>query len=281
MLAAVLFRKIQCARSTLIFSIIFLLIFCGIVIGLLSYPRWNYSLWISSSETFSISRTPSYVITISGHDQRVPRTVALFKKYANLDLRPYYGIHGNAVYNAQNQQRLTPGERGLRDTMQKLFTMIIQRNYTEVYVFEDDAIPHVNFTTLFKQLPSRCSQADVLLLGASMWHQRQDQWPSGACFDADNRTYGAFALLIKRTAFSPIVAWLKTGEQVPYDVMYRHLQRQGLIVRVAYPPFLVIMDVSHPSLIDNHRGRIQFDFQKRAARHRWHLEDYPMSVIPV
>ena len=231
---------------------------------------------------FLIATTPAYVITISGHDQRVPVVTALFKNYSNMNLRVFYGVHGYAVYSNEHGQLLTPGERGLRDTMRNFFTMTLQRNYREVYLFEDDAIPHINFTVLYKNLHDRCRQADVLLLGATLWHDTKEQWPRGTCFNADNETFGAFALLIKRSAYVPILNWLDMEEEVAFDFIYPWLQRAGLSVRVAYPPFLVIPDISHRSLVDNNRtGSIEFDVQMRALQHDWHLENYPMSIIPV
>jgi hypothetical protein len=226
----------------------------------------------------SMQKTPAYIITVSGFDERVSTVVALFQKYANLDLRLHYGIHGNRKYAVDNtsKSKLTPGERGLRQTMKGFFTMALRRQYSEVFVFEDDALPHFNFTQLFSQLPDRCRQADVLLLGATMWHATRTAWPSGVCFDADQQTYGAFAMLVKQSAYLPILTWLYQGPLVPFDHMYRYLQTQGVTIRVAHPPFLVIPDVSHPSLINNNRSLIQFNISIRAARHGWHLEQYPL-----
>src|SRR3984957_19505258 len=171
MLVAISSQKELSAKCKRYSRIIFMLILCSILIFLVYYLISTFSLQISSLETRSIQTSPSYVITLSGHDQRVPTVVDLFKKFANLHLRPYYGINGNILYKAEEQQRLTPGERGLRETMKKFFTMILRKNYNEVFVFEDDAIPHLNFTTLFNQLPNRCCEADVLLLGANLWHK--------------------------------------------------------------------------------------------------------------
>ena len=224
---------------------------------------------------------PCYVVTLSGHDQRVSTVIALFKKYAHLDPCSYYGINGNILYTSEDGHQLTPGERGLRDTMKNFFEMVLHNDYKEVLVFDDDAIPHRNFSTLFNELPDRCRQADVLLLGATVCHVSRDKWPSGACFDADIRTYGSFALLVRKKAFIPILEWLKTGEQAPFDVVYAYLQKQGLYVRVAYPPFLAIPDVSHSSLVNSYRIIDQYTVQQRAAMHDWHLENYPVSVIPV
>ena len=224
-------------------------------------------------------KTPAFVITISGHDGRVPTVVGLFRKYAHLSLRPHYGVHGNQVFSADKASNLTPGERGLRETMKGFFKLARLHNYKEVFLFEDDAIPHLRFSQLFDKLSHRCRQADVLLLGATVWHKARETWPKGPCFNADNRTYGAFALLIKRSAFFPILNWLERGPPAPFDHMYRYLQHRGLTVRVAHPPFLVIPDVSHRSLVNNNRSAIQFDMLTRAERHDWHLEDYPLSLM--
>ncbi|CAF1057004.1 unnamed protein product [Rotaria sordida] len=130
--------------------------------------------------------------------------------------------------------------------------MVLHHKYEQVFVFDDDTIPHLNFSTLFNKLSDRCRQADALLLGAAINHKSREQWPSGSCFDADSRTYGSFALLVKKSAFVPILDWLRTGEEAPFDTVYGHLRKRGINVRVAYPPFLVIPDVSHPSLVNKY-----------------------------
>ncbi|CAF3055439.1 unnamed protein product [Rotaria sp. Silwood2] len=138
---------------------------------------------------------------------------------------------------------------------------MVRENDEKVFVFEDDAIPHRNFTALFRELPHRCLEADVLLLGATIWHKKHTDWPSGACFDASSATFGAFALFLKRVSYRPILQWLQAGTPKPFDHVYRHLQQKNLSVRVAFPPFLVIPDISHPSLINKKRSDIQFDIQ--------------------
>jgi hypothetical protein len=242
----------------------FILTISNILIILVYYLSTTSKLPIC----WSIMSPPSYVITLSGHDQRVSTV-------------PYYGINGNILYKSDDEHHLTRGERGLRDTMKNFFTMVLHKNYNEVFVFDDDAIPHLNFTTLLNKLPNRCHQADVLLLGATICHESPDRWPTGTCFDADERTYGSFALLVKKTAFVPILNWLKIGEKSPFDTVYAHLQKHGINVRVAYPPFLAIPDVSHPSLVNKYRIIDEKTVEERAAKHDWHLENYPMSVIPV
>ena len=260
-------------------------LFIAVVFGSVSMYAVHF-LTLPASPNFRhfstrVQKKPAFIITVSGHDDRVPAVIALFRKYAGLDLRPHYGIHGNRVYSVNDTKKLTPGERGLRQTMKGFFKMARHRKYREVFLFEDDAIPHMKFTELFSQLSDRCLEADVLLLGATIWHPHRTAWPSGVCFDADNRTYGAFALLIKQSAFFPILTWLYQGPRVPFDHMYRYLQTEGLTVRVAHPPFLVIPDVSHASLINNDRSSIQFDMPRRAEMHDWHLEDYPLSLIKI
>ena len=246
----------------------------------LSYYKWDFSIQKQFSWSSSTWTTPAYVITIKGHDQRVPIVTSLFKKYADLDLLPYYGIHGNAVYNTSSPKGLKPGEIGLRETMKNFFKMTIRMNYSEVFLFEDDAIPHLNFTAMFKQLPNRCREADVLLLGAIMW-RRPKYWPSGICFDANTVTFGSYALFVKRSAYTSIVRWLQNDKKLPFDNMYPHLQKQGITVRVAYPPFLVIPEISHASLIDNNRNKIQFNIKRRIAIHDWKLDNHPLFKIPV
>ncbi|CAF4903044.1 unnamed protein product [Rotaria sp. Silwood1] len=100
---------------------------------------------------------------------------------------------------------------------------MVRDNPEQVLVFEDDAIPHLNFKVLFKELPSRCLEADLLLLGAGIWHSKHTQWPSGACFDADDATFGAYALLIKRICYGPILSWLQRETPRPYDHLWEWL----------------------------------------------------------
>ena len=126
--------------------------------------------------------------------------------------------------------------------MKIFFTMTIRENYDQVMVFQDDAIPHLNFSYLYEHLSQRCTQADILLLGASIWHNTLKDWPKGTCFDADRQTFGAYGLLVKKSAFHPILHWLDRVNYITFDHIYRFLQESGLVVRVAYPPFLVIMD---------------------------------------
>ena len=226
------------------------------------------------------SATPAFVITIANDNQRLPIVVSLFRKYTDLNLSPFYAIDGNRRYPARKNQPLTPGERGLRETMKQFFAMTLERDYNEVFLFEDDAIPHLNFTHLFKRLPNRCQEADILLLGATMWLPKGETWPLEACFDARNSTYGAFAVLIKRSAFLPILTWLKTGPALPWDLAYGDLQRQNLTVRVAYPPFLVIADMSHTSSVNRHRKAVKFALDTRAKWQDWHFENYPAFSVP-
>ena len=221
----------------------------------------------------------AFVITLSGEDHRLPKVLDLFEKYASLRLHPFYGINGNAQFKERIHKNLTVGQSGLRETMNLFFNMTIRENYDQVMVFQDDAIPHLNFSYLYAHLPKQCTQADVLLLGASMWHKKRGDWPNGTCFDADRRTFGAYGLLVKKSAFHPILHWLDRVSYITFDHIYRYLQQSGLIVRVAYPPFLIIMDVSHPSLVNNRRMKIQFDVKKRAKIHDWHLKDYPSATI--
>jgi hypothetical protein len=227
----------------------------------------------------SISKEAAFVITLSGEDHRLPKLMHLFYKYANLHLHPFYGINGNVQFNKSIYNNLTVGQLGLRETMKMFFNMTIRENYDQVLVFQDDAIPHVNFTSLYRNLPEKCQQADILLLGAIIWHKKRSAWPRGACFDADRLTFGAYGMLVKNVAFHPILYWLDRVSYITFDHVYRYLQQSGVTVRVAYPPFLVIMDVSHKSLIDNRRKKIQFNVQKRAEIHDWQLENYPVATI--
>lgn len=264
-------------KSQLNTRTIFILGISNLLVVLLYY----FVIMARTASCSPSSLLPSFVITLSEHDPRVSTVVALFKKYANLNLCVYYGINGNTLYTSEEGHSLTPGERGLRDTMNTFFEMVLRNSYEEVMIFDDDAIPHLNFTTLFNQLPNRCRQADVLLLGATVCHGSRDKWPPGACFDADTRTYGSFALLVKKKGFLPILEWLALGEEAPFDIVYTYLQKQGLSVRVAYPPFLAIPDVSHPSLVNKYRVIDRYTIQQRAAMHDWHLGNYPMFVIPM
>lgn len=223
----------------------------------------------------------AFVITLAGEDTRLPVMLKLFHDYGHLNLRPFYGFHGNQEFASKQKYGLTSGQRGLRETMKMFFNMTLRENYDEVMVFQDDAIPHLHFSTLISHLPRRCGNADLLLLGASMWHKKKNRWPNGSCFDADRMTYGAYGLLVRRKAFRPILDWLDRLEHITFDHIYPYLQSDGLLVRVAHPPFLVIMDVSHKSLINNHRAKIQFNVQKRAKIHGWNLTEYPtVTLLP-
>lgn len=266
-----------------------------IIINILIFFH-HLSLAKSKSIDFqSPNEIPVFIITLKGHDHRVETVTNLFQTYANMKPEPFYGVNGHELfenlkyiegkyatlkYSSTKNKPLVIGERGLRETMRKVFTMAYKRNYDHVIVLEDDSIPHLNFTSLFRDLHSRCRQADVLLLGATIWHTSPEFWPRGVCFDADARTFGAFALLVKRSAFVPILSWLETDRRVPFDHMYIDLQNRGIVVRVAHPPFLVIADITHNSSINNNRGRAQFDTELRARKHDWRLENYPLFSIP-
>ena len=233
---------------------------------------------IYQSATRSTAR--AFVITLANESQRSPAVISLFQKYANLNLSPYDAVDGRRIHSTTEDQSLTPGELGLRETIRRFFTMTVERNYTEVFLFEDDAIPHLNFSQLFNNLPTRCREADVLMLGATIWTDSEKSWPPAACFDATSSTYGAFALLVKRSAFLPILNWLQAEPVTVWDFIYTYLQKKKLIVRVAYPPFLVIADITHPSSVNPNRGIDKLDVRIRAAKHDWHLEDYPLFSIP-
>ncbi|CAF4210777.1 unnamed protein product, partial [Adineta steineri] len=100
-------------------------------------------------------------------------------------------------------------------------------------------------------------------------------------FKPDPRTYGTFAVLYRRSAFQPILNWLMETNIGPLDSVYRHLLYEGIDVRVAYPPFLAIMDVSHRSSVSKNRGIDRISVEERAELHEWNLDEYPMSKIAV
>jgi hypothetical protein len=232
-----------------------------------------------SSICWSLTASPSYVLTLHGHNERVPTMIYLFRKYANLNLRSYYGINGHDLHKSIEGERLLPGELGLRSSMEKIYTMAVKENYNDIFVFEDDAVPHRNFTQLFRNLPQRCREADILLLGALVYSASRDQWPFGPCFDADERTFGAHGLYVKNSAFKPILEWLMEIDTEPFDHMYKHLMKQGIKVRVAHPPFLVIQNLNHNSSVDPSRSVDKLSIQERAYIHNWNLEDYPTTEI--
>ncbi|CAF1672653.1 unnamed protein product [Adineta ricciae] len=230
---------------------------------------------------WSIKPTPCYVITLPGQEERVANMKGLFKKYANLNVSPFYGVNGRKMYTGAEGKYLLPGEIGLRDSMKNIYTMAIEKKYKAMFVFEDDAIPHRNFTKLFENLPERCREADVLLLGATLNYSKKRKLWEKACFDVPKVAWGAFALYVKSTAFKPIVDWLMEMDLNPFDSVYEVLQGEGLKVRVAYPPFLVIADVSHPSSVNPYRGIDRLPMHERAELHKWNLEDYPMSEMSI
>lgn len=232
-----------------------------------------------SSICWSMRSPPCFVVTIPKHERRAKRVVHLFKKYAQLDLRLFYGVNGNVLYQAITGQRLLPGELGLRDSMKNLFTLAVKRNYNDMFVFEDDAIPHRNFTALFRQLPKRCREADVLLLGAIVTSTGRRRWPFGPCFDATRRTYGSHALYVKKSAFVPILDWLTETSIGPFDTVYGHLRYQKMIVRVAHSPFLSIQDHSHPSSVNAFRSIDRMSPKQRAMMHHWNLDEYPVAEM--
>ena len=131
---------------------------------------------------WSMKMSPCYVITSADHDQQVPIVIDLFRKYAHLNLCPHYGVNGNLIYRSSDSRLLTRGERRLIETILNLLTMIIRFNANEVFLFEDDAVPHRNFTKLFQQLPKACVEATVLLLGASLTHENRTSWLDDSCF---------------------------------------------------------------------------------------------------
>lgn len=229
-----------------------------------------------------LNQIPAFVITLQGKDNRVPYIIELFRKYTDIQLRPYYGVNGREKYFNKNGPQLpeagglSPGERGLRETMENFFMMADSSNYSEVLSFEDDAIPHTNFSRLIYEMNDRCQEADILLLGASFWHRNHSHWPKDVCPDVDNQTLGSHALLVKRSAFPAILQWLRTGPAQPFDMIYRHLQTQGISVRLAYPPILFITDVTHSSAVNPVRTRILSSPLYRAARHGWNLQNYPI-----
>lgn len=241
-----------------------------------------FVLFIDQRWRWSGKEIPSFVITLPGKDHRLTKIQQLFREYAQLELIPFYGFDGNEYFRKNPREKrfgLTKGQRGLRETMKMFFNFTLMKNYDEVLVFQDDAIPHRNFSSLFVHLHRRCVEADILLLGASMWHGNKDRWPNETCFDADRMTFGAYALQVKRKAFQPILIWLNQVQHITFDHIYPSLQKNGLIVRVAHPPFLVIMDVSHPSSINRHRVSFQYNLAIRAKLHRWNLKEYPLHTF--
>ncbi|CAF1408218.1 unnamed protein product [Adineta ricciae] len=250
------------------------LLFLKVSIIILSY----FTIRCKSSICWSIQLTPSYVITLPGQEERVANMKGLFKKYANLNVSPFYGVNGRKMYTEAEGKYLLPGEIGLRDSMKNIYTMAIEKKYKAMFVFEDDAIPHRNFTKLFENLPERCREADVLLLGALVLYTNRKRWPFGPCFDADQRTYGSHALYVKDSAFKPIVNWLMETEIGPFDTVYQHLQHQGLKVRVAHPPFLSIQNLNHHSSVHDYRAIDRLNITQRAEVHNWDLKDYPTSL---
>lgn len=260
-------------RSCLSFFAFSTLIYC-----IIRYRTINCSS--INTETTDYVKLPAYIITVPGYDGRVPIVAKLFKQYANIRLRTFYGVDGNVIYRNITNSTLKPGEMGLRETMKRFFRMMILENHTEIMVFEDDVLPHYKFPLLFHSLEKRCRTADILLLGATYANASKLK-PSDVCLDADRYTAGAFALLIQNAAFKVILDLLENGYPIPFDNMYRNFQRAGLVVRIAFPDFLAIPDVTHASLVNNKRRRTQFNLTFRSQVHGWNLSNYPIFALPL
>eukprot|EP00045_Choanoeca_perplexa_P007634 m.70081 g.70081 ORF g.70081 m.70081 type:complete len:459 (+) comp14151_c0_seq4:74-1450(+) len=206
---------------------------------------------------------------------------------------------------------LTPGERGYRATMERLFSTAVARKRTEpLLIMDDDFVLSCQFDAKLQTLLARprcgglisssIAKGGVLLLGSTIFIEgdfpRRGPYAGGwrlveadmqrlktqfgrepACYNINQKVFGSFAGVYHPDTFEAVLQWLKTTER-PYDHMFAWLSRQGYPVRAASDP-VVIQDVSHPSDVDPSR-KDQQDVRKRAKLHRWNLDNFCMGHTP-
>ena len=227
----------------------------------------------------------SFIITLPGFSQRLNRTIWKFQQH-NIHLKPFEGVSGIYPPTSMN---MTRGEWNIRLAMKYLIQMAINNKFQRIFVVEDDAIPHRQLHQQIESLfhDNQCQQSlanGVLLLGTSIWPKgwkvlsKYNQTEHKICRHICTETYGAFAVLLHRVTFQPILTWLNNEtNQQPYDCVFSHLARLGYSVRFAWPN-LVINDVRHISLTRPRPGNIIFhNLTYRAKIHRWNLTEYMIS----
>ncbi|UJR38671.1 hypothetical protein I4U23_031337 [Adineta vaga] len=240
-------------------------------------------------QSFDLKSLNAFVITLSSHDEHMSQLHDAFYQHG-ISVKPFYAETGQSRSIRTN---LTNGARGLRLTMTRFFQMALTKKFERVLVLEDDAIPHRNFGLYLQNLmhDDRCGgympdneSGGVLMLGATIWKSgwfaidNLTRKEIGSCRNVGTKTYGSFAAMYHRTTFEPILTWLDTNINDPYDFVFAHLARLGYPVRIAIPN-LVITDVTHPSLIGERNYSSFHDPFKRARIHRWELNDYMSSKL--
>ncbi|CAF1210679.1 unnamed protein product [Adineta steineri] len=276
------------------------------VIQLETYPRFYLHECPSPPlprTPIQLNKLPTYVITIKKTDSEQIKSIVETFRLHGLHVRLYQGFQG-ITDSKKNSSKLSIGERNLRETMRRFIIQMINTKVNRVLVFEDDVLPHKHFGSLLRKLittenPGRCTAhlldgpdaGGILLLGATVWSTSNAGWKmidqdlknsslQSPCFNIDRVTFGAFAVLIHRMTFQPMLNWLNDPayQHLPYDHMFSSLSRRGHIVRVAYP-FLVIPDISHVSSVNPQRAPIHNNITWRSKIHRWSpLTDY--SLMP-
>ena len=186
--------------------------------------------------------------------------------------------------------KLTPGENGIKESYSQIFRDALARGFQHIVVFEDDALPSLNFSSWWKNfLQGSCSaflhKNDsppwTVLLGATVhahktWEAileqvQEDQFYNTigniSCFDVPPRTYGAFAILYDTRLIPVILSWLEAYDE-PFDWVWSFLSAQGFIVK-SVAPFLVIAELQKPSLVAN---RSTMSLTDRHLLHRWNTK---------
>ncbi|UJR24545.1 hypothetical protein I4U23_005920 [Adineta vaga] len=252
------------------------------------YPQKRYISECPSLpiiQSFNLTSLPTFVITLKEYDHHLSKLINAFHQHG-LSVQRF---DAQTTPNRSLSERLSHGAMGLRLAMTRFFEMALKTQFYRVFILESDAIPHRQFASRLHHLlnESRCGghlqdyqTGGILMLGATVWKQgwkildKFSAKENGSCRNIGTKTYGSFAGVFHRNTFEPILHWLNTNKNDPYDFIFTYLARLGYPIRLAIPN-LVITDVKHKSLVGKRKKSNYFSNPKtRAQIHRWYLKDY-------
>eukprot|EP00051_Salpingoeca_urceolata_P006279 m.83232 g.83232 ORF g.83232 m.83232 type:complete len:439 (-) comp14760_c0_seq2:111-1427(-) len=243
-------------------------------------------------------------MAVNGHQEFGHMYTKQFDAVNNVTITTYTDHSGLKIRTGE-PGFLTAGERGYRQSMKRLFQMLLKENSVKtVMVTDDDVVFSCHFATHLRSVLSqpRCgghlshqaTRGGILLLGAAVWidgtYPERGPYSAGwrlikedistskqatgkfpMCFNVNRKTFGSFAVLYHRDTFQTIIDWIDSSS-LPFDHIWPIFAKQGTPVRVSFPN-IAIQNVMHESSIDASRNG-QSDMLKRAKLHKWNLKEY-------
>jgi hypothetical protein len=271
--------------------------------GLLDYRQARFKL----QDTCSIKRqecdVPQYVkqwplivdhVYIIALNTSASHVQHLFDRlsgiFASVQIWP--AVDGSTKGFNLSESFLSPGELGLLSSYEQVLRDSRLHPHKNFAIFEEDALLHLNFSTLLESLFScpECSchiQATsmctpgVLLLGATIhsaaaWQQIESiRLAAKPCVSLPLRAYGSYAVIYSAQVVPTALYWL-LAKRLPFDWLWPYLSMEGYYVKVALP-FLTIMNLHHESTVES--SRVRLNISKRLRQHHWDVTQYDLGTL--